>query len=135
MIRAAMLSALALLGACAGLQSAPLPEVGPPEYARVAAQRPLNIRAGETRAERAAWAVLSRDPVILSGAVLGLEDGFGRTQLSEYDLALTSGGTATIQSRYVARPGQRVMVRRPVGEGYPIVVGVADSRCAAAPSP
>lgn len=130
MTRTLLATAVLCLGGCAALRSDPLPEVGPPEYALVTARRPLDIRAGETRSERAAWAILSLDPLILTGAVLGLEDEFGRSQLSEYDLALVNGRTTTIRSRYVVQPGQCVMMRRPTGEGYAIIVAQDEARCA-----
>jgi hypothetical protein len=119
------------LGACATLRSEPLPSVGAPEYAHVVAERLLDLRAGESRAERAAWAVLSLDPIILTGAVLGVEDEFGRTQLSEYDLVLVNGGTATVRRRYVVRLGRCVMMRRPTGPGYVIIVAQDETSCAA----
>jgi hypothetical protein len=121
--------AAASLGACAPLKSAPPPQVGPPEYAYVTAARELNIRAGETRAERAAWSALSVDPVVLAAAVLGVEDSFGQSQLFEYDLALVGGGAATIQSRYIVEPAQCVMMRRLEGVDRVIVVAQEGSRC------
>jgi len=124
--------AAAGLGACAPLESAPPPEVGPPEYAHVTAVRELDILTGETRAERAAWAVLSVDPVVLAAAVLGVEDSFGRSQLFEYDLALVGGGAVTIRSRYIVEPAQCVMMRRMEGVDRVIVVAQEGSRCALA---
>ena len=121
----------ALAGACAPLRSAPLAEVGPPEYARITAQRQLDIRAGETSAERALWAVLSRDPATVAAAVLGVEDELGRTQLREYDLSLAAGGVITVRSRYIAQTGQCVLLRRPVGVGHAILVNQDEARCAA----
>ena len=125
----ALLAALAL-SACAPLRSEPLAEIGPPEFARVVAKRDLNVRSGETRAERAAWALLSLDPFTVAAATLAVEDEHGRSRLSEYDLALLDGGAATVQSRYVVKPGQCVMLRRPVGTGYVVIVAQADARCA-----
>lgn len=122
--------AAAMLSACAPLRSEPLPEIGPPEFARVIAKRELDIRAGETRAERAALALLTLDPIILATATLALEDEHGRSRLSEYDLVLLDGGAATVQSRYVVEPGQCVMLRRPVGVGYVVIVAQAETRCA-----
>jgi hypothetical protein len=124
--------AAAGLGACAQLESAPPPEVGPPEYAYVLAVRGLDIRAGETRAERAAWAAFSLDPVVLTAAVLGVEDSFGHSQLFEYDLALVGGGTDTIRSRYIVEAGQCVMMRRLEGVDRVIIVAQEGSRCTAA---
>lgn len=122
---------LCATAACAPLQSTPLPEVGPPEFARVLAQRTLDMRAGETKAERAAWAMLSLNPVVVATAVMAVEDEHGRSQISEYDLALEGGGALTVQSRYLVQPGQCVMMRRPVGEGFVVIVAEEDSRCAA----
>lgn len=132
MRRAGALLAALLLGACAPLRSEPLAEIGPPEFARVVAKRDLDIRSGETRAERAAWALLSLDPFTVTAlvtATLAVEDEHGRSRLSEYDLALLDGGAATVQSRYVVEPGQCVMLRRPVGTGYVVIVAQADARC------
>ena len=54
MRKAGALLAALLLSACAPLRSEPLAEIGPPEFARVVAKRDLDVRSGETRAERAA---------------------------------------------------------------------------------
>src|SRR6476659_5806410 len=86
------------LAACAPLKSRPLPRVGPPEFAHVMAARPLNIKAGESEAERAAWAVISLDPVVVGSAVLAIQDEQGRSQVTEYDLDLVRGGHATVRS-------------------------------------
>jgi hypothetical protein len=118
--------------ACAPLKSAPPPEVGPPEYAYVLAARELDIRAGETRAERAAWATLSLDPAVVAAAVVGVEGDFGRSQLFEYDLDLVAGGTGTIRSRYIVEPGQCVLMRRLEGVDRVIIVAQEGSRCTAA---
>lgn len=77
-----------------------------------------------------AWALLSLDPIIVAGATLALEDEHGRSRLAEYDLALLDGRAATVQSRYVVEPGQCVMLRRPTGPGYVVIVAQADTRCA-----
>ena len=130
MRKAGALLAALLLSACAPLRSAPLAEIGPPEFARVVAKRDLDVRSGETRAERAAWALLSLDPFTIAAATLAVEDEHGRSRLSEYDLALLDGRTATVQSRYVVEPGQCVMLRRPVGVGYVVIVAQAETRCA-----
>lgn len=117
--------------ACAPLRSDPLPEIGPPEYASVVAKRDLNIRAGETRAERGAWALLSLNPAIVAGAMVGVEDEFGRSQLSEYDLALVQAGrTATVQSRYIVQVGQCVVMRRPIHGGAVVIIAQDEARCA-----
>jgi hypothetical protein len=117
--------------ACAPLKSAPPPEVGPPEYAYVLAARQLDIRVGETKSERAAWAALSLDPTVLAAAVLGVESDFGRSQLFEYDLDLVAGGTGTIRSRYIVEPGQCVLMRRLKDVDRVIVVAQEGSRCTA----
>jgi hypothetical protein len=117
--------------ACAPLRSAPLPEIGPPEFARVVSKRQLEIRSGETRAERAAWAMLSLDPITVASAVLGVEDNFGRSQVNEYDLALVSGRSATVRSRYVVEPGQCIVMRR--SSDYVVIIAQDDARCAEAP--
>lgn len=132
MTRLLLAAATTSLVACAPLKSAPPPEVGPPEYAHVLAVRQLDIRAGETKAERAAWAALSVDPTVLAAAVLGLEDSFGHSQLFEYDLALVGGGAATIRSRYIVEPAQCVMMRRLEGVDRVIIVAQEGSRCAPA---
>mgnify|MGYP001579381133 CR=1 FL=1 len=126
----AALAAASVFAACAPLRSEPLPEVGPPEYARVVAQRQLDIRVGETAGERAAWALLSLSPIVIATAVLVVEDNHGRSQLSEYDLTLVRGGGATVRSRYVVQPGQCIMMRRPTGAGYVVIVAVEETRCA-----
>jgi hypothetical protein len=123
------LAAAVMLVGCASLRSEPLPAVGPPEYARVAAKRPLDIRAGETRGERAAWALLSLDPIVIAAAVLAVEDEHGRSQLSEYDLNLVQGGIATVRSRYVVEIGQCIMMRRGTQSDYVIVVAQDEARC------
>lgn len=130
MTRLLIAAAAAGLSACAPLKSAPPPEVGPPEYAHVLAVRQLYLRAGETKAERAAWAAFSLDPVVLTAAVLGVEDSFGHSQLFEYDLALVAGGTTTIKSRYIVEAGQCVMMRRLKDVDRVIVVAQEGSRCA-----
>ena len=86
------------LAACAPLKSRPLPSVGPPEFAHVVAARPLNLKAGESEAERAAWAVISLDPVIVGSSVLAIQDEHGRSQVTEYDLELVRGGHVTVRS-------------------------------------
>lgn len=116
--------------ACAPLRSDPLPEIGPPEYGHVVAKRDLNIRSGETRVERGAWAAMSLDPVTVAGAMLGVEDEFGRTQLSEYDLTLVHGGAATVQSRYIVQVGQCVLMRPPVHGGTVVIISQDEARCA-----
>jgi hypothetical protein len=116
--------------ACAPLRSDPLPEIGPPEYGHVVAKRDLNIRSGETRVERGAWAAMSLNPVTVAGAMLGVEDEFGRSQLSEYDLTLAQGGhAATVQSRYVVAVGQCVVMRRPIHGGVVVIVAQDEARC------
>jgi hypothetical protein len=95
----------------------------------VAAKRPLDIRAGETRGERAAWALLSLDPIVIAAAVLAVEDEHGRSQLSEYDLNLVQGGIATVRSRYVVEIGQCIMMRRGTQSDYVIVVAQDEARC------
>ena len=132
MTRLLLTAAVAGLGACAPLKSAPPPEVGPPEYAYVLAARELDIRAGETKAERAAWAALSVDPTVLAAAVLGVESSFGHSQLFEYDLALVAGGTDTIRSRYIVEAGQCVLMRRLEDVDRVIIVAQEGSRCTAA---
>lgn len=129
-----MRAALLFLGAvaCAPLQSEPLPDVGPPEYARVVAQRQLDIRSGETAGDRAAWALLSLDPIVIAAAVLAVEDEHGRSQLAEYDLSLVNGGTATVRSRYVVETGRCVMMRRPTGSGHVVIVAQDEARCSGA---
>ena len=130
-MRGAPLLIAALVCACAPLRSDPLPEIGPPEYAHVVAKRDLNIRAGETRAERGAWALLSLNPAIIAGAMVGVEDEFGRSQLSEYDLTLVQGGrSATVQSRYIVRVGQCVLMRRPIHGGTVVIISQDEARCA-----
>lgn len=129
MRRSLVLAACAVLAACGTLRSEPLPEVGPPEYARVIAKRQLEVRAGETRGERAAWALLSLDPIIVATAVLAVEDDHGRSQLAEYDLALVQGGRATVRSRYVVDVGQCIMMRRSTSSDYVIVVAQTETRC------
>ena len=125
------LGAALLVSACAPLRSDPLPEIGPPEYAHVVAKRDLNIRAGETRAERGAWALLSLNPAIVAGAMVGVEDEFGRSQLSEYDLTLVQGErTATVQSRYIVQEGQCVVMRRPIHGGAVVIIAQDETRCA-----
>lgn len=131
-MRVALLLAAAALSACAPLRSEPLPEVGPPEYARVVSQRPLDIRAGETATDRAAWALLTLDPLIIATAILAVEDEHGRSQLTEYDLALIAGGSATVRSRYVVETGRCVMMRRPTGGGQVVIVTQDEARCGAA---
>jgi hypothetical protein len=111
------------------LRSDPLPEIGPPEYGHVVAKRDLNIRSGETRVERGAWAAMSLNPVTVAGAMLGVEDEFGRSQLSEYDLTLAEGGHATVQSRYVVAVGQCVVMRRPIHGGVVVIVAQDEARC------
>lgn len=88
-----------------------------------------DVRAGETSGERAAWALLSLDPIVIAAAVLAVEDEHGRLQFSEYDLTLVRGGTATVQSRYVVQPGQCIMMRRPTGVGYVAIVAQDEARC------
>lgn len=129
-MKRAMLLAL-MLGACAPLRSEPLPDVGPPEYGYVSAIRSLNIRAGETRAERAAWALFSMDPIIITAAVLGVEDEHGTAQLNEYDVTLMSGEMTTVRSRYVVRIGDCILMRRPTGGGYVVVVRQEAAACEA----
>jgi|KBSSwiStaDraftv2_1062776.scaffolds.fasta_scaffold1875452_2 hypothetical protein len=127
----ALLGGALLASACAPLRSDPLPEIGPPEYAHVVAKRDLNIRAGETRAERGAWALLSLNPAIIAGAMVGVEDEFGRSQLSEYDLTLVQGGRiATVQSRYVVQVGQCLVMRRPMQGGAVVIIAQEETRCA-----
>jgi hypothetical protein len=128
-MRGAALCIVALVSACAPLRSEPLPEVGPPEFARVVEERQLDVRAGETSGERAAWALLSLDPIVIAAAVLAVEDEHGRSQLFEYDLTLLRGGTATVQSRYIVQPGQCIMMRRPTGAGYVVIVAQDEARC------
>lgn len=128
-MRAAQILIPWLVAACAPLRSEPLPNIGPPEYARVVAQRQLDIRSGETAGDRAAWALLSLDPIIIAAAVLAVEDEHGRSQLQEYDLALVSGGTATVRSRYIVENGRCVMMRRPTGGGQVVIVTDDDARC------
>jgi hypothetical protein len=125
---AALVGTLIFAG-CAPLRSEPLPQIGPPEYARVVAQRQLDVRAGETAGERAAWAIFSLNPIVIAAAVLAVEDDHGRSQLSEYDLALVRGGAATVRSRYVVQSGQCIMMRRPTGVGYVVIVAVEENRC------
>jgi len=128
---AVFLFAALLASACAPLRSDPLPEIGPPEYAHVVAKRDLNVRAGETRAERGAWALLSLNPAIIAGAMVGVEDEFGRSQLSEYDLTLVQGErAATVQSRYVVRVGQCVVMRRAIHGGTAVIIAQDETRCA-----
>ena len=96
----------------------------------MAAKRDLNIRSGETRVERGAWAAMSLNPVAVAGAVLGVEDEFGRTQLAEYDLTLAQGGgAATVQSRYIVAIGQCVVMRRPLHGGAVVIVAQDEARC------
>ena len=138
MMRGALLASAALASACAPLRSDPLPEIGPSEYAHVTAKRDLNIRAGETRLERGAWAVLSMNPAIVAGAMVGVEDEFGRSQLSEYDLTLVQdGATTTVQSRYIVAVGRCVVMRRPINGGAVVIIAQDEVRCApqANPSP
>jgi hypothetical protein len=112
-----------------------LPQVGPPEFAHVVAKRQLDIRVGETRGERALWAVFSLDPAVVAAAVLAVEDEHGRSQLSEYDLALVRGGTATVRSRYIVEPGQCIMMRRATDSDYVVVIAQGESRCAPEEAP
>lgn len=119
--------------ACAPLRSEPLPQIGPPEYARVIAKRTLDIRAGETRVERAVWAGLSLDPLTLAAAVLAVEDEHGRSQVQEYDLELVAGGAVTVRSRYLVEPGQCIVMRRDARGGHAVVVRQEETRCAPAP--
>ena len=131
MIRVALLASAALSCACAPLRSDPLPEIGPSQYAHVAAKRDLNIRAGETRMERGAWAILSLNPAIVAGAMVGVEDEFGRSQLSEYDLTLVENGApTTVQSRYIVAVGQCVVMRRPLHGGAVVIIAQDEARCA-----
>ncbi len=126
----AVLCVAVALAGCAPLRSAPLPQVGPPEFAHVVAKRQLDIRAGETRGERALWAVFSLDPAVVAAAVLAVEDEHGRSQLSEYDLAMVRGGTATVRSRYIVEPGECIMMRRATDSDYVVVIAQEESRCA-----
>ena len=127
---AAFLAAALLASACAPLRSDPLPEIGPPEYAHVVAKRDLNVRSGETRAERGAWALLSLNPAVVAGAMVGVEDEFGRSQLSEYRLTLVQGGSATVQSRYIVQEGQCVVMRRAIHGGSAVIIAQDETHCA-----
>jgi len=81
--------------------------------------------------ERGAWAAMSLDPVTVAGAMLGVEDEFGRTQLSEYDLTLVQGERiATVQSRYIVQVGQCVLMRRPIHGGAVVIIAQEEARCA-----
>lgn len=117
------------LGGCAPLRSAPLPQVGPPEFAHVVAKRQLEIRGGETRGERALWAMFSLDPAVVAAAVLAVEDELGRSQISEYDLELVQGESATVRSRYIVEPGQCIVMRRATDSDYVVVIAQEESRC------
>lgn len=129
MSRAAIAIFIALAGACAPLRSDPLPPVGPAEYGVVEAARRLDLRAGETTWERGAWATLSGNPFVVGAAVLGVEDEFGRTQISEYDLSLSNGARTTVRSRYLVEPGQCVQLRRGEGAEYALIVRAAPAAC------
>jgi hypothetical protein len=132
-MRSVFCAAAACAAACAPLQSAPLPPVGPPEIGVVTAKRTTEVASGETAGERAAWALLSLNPIVIAGAVLAAEDDYGRTRVNEYDLALSGGGSVTVRSRYIVEPGQCVIMRRPTDAGYAVLVAQPQASCAAAP--
>ena len=129
MIRLAIALTAVYLGACAPLKSTPLPELGPAEYGRVTAQRFLDIRAGETAGERAAWGLLTLNLIVVAGAALAIQDESGLAQLSEYDIVLVDGRMTTVRSRYIVQPGQCVLIRRPVDTDYVVIVAQHDARC------
>lgn len=118
------------LAACSTLQSDPLPELGPPEYATVAAKRMTSISIRETRVERAIWAALSLDPAAILLSTFAVEDEFGHARIAEYDLALLAGPTETVRSRYAVEPGACVTLRRIAGERNVVLITAHPSQCA-----
>ena len=135
MIRVAIAMTAVCLGACAPLKSAPLPELGPSEYGRVMAQRFIEIQAGETAGERAAFAALSLNPIVVAGAVLAIQDERGLAQLLEYDIALLDGRMTTVRSRYVVQNGQCVLMRRAADPSYVLIVAQEDAHCGSTTAP
>ena len=63
--------------------------------------------------------------------MVGVEDQFGRTQLSEYNLTLVQGErSATVQSRYIVQVGQCIVMRRPIHGGAVVIIAQEEARCA-----
>ena len=129
MLRFIALAVLLIASACASLKSTALPAVGAAENAVVIAKRDTLIRSKETRAERAAWAAASLNPLVVAFAVLAVEDDFGRSSINEYDLRLANGDQTTVQSRYIVAPKQCVILRRSSDDSYVILVAQEDSGC------
>ncbi|MEO1657314.1 MAG: hypothetical protein AAFR65_06295 [Pseudomonadota bacterium] len=128
-MRLLMMGGAVLLSACASLESEPLPEIGPAEYGFVTSVEVTSEPSGETRAERAAWGILSLNPVILATAVVAVEDDFGRSEVRLYTVELTDGTEALITSRYLADEGDCILIRRPVEGGNAVVVKQDDTTC------
>jgi uncharacterized protein (AIM24 family) len=106
------------------------------EYGVVTSKLPITIKTGESRVTRAAWGVLSLNPIVLAAAVGGVEEGLGKSNAFQYTIRRAPPGTGDvfIQSLNVVEVGECLQIRSESGTGNVVVISQEPEKCAGAPS-
>jgi hypothetical protein len=120
---------LGLVG-CASLESAPITGAEVVNHGLVVGRTEGTARTGETRAARAAWAALGLSPVNVIAAVVAVEEGFGTTNVFNYEIDLKpSGQRIAIQSQYPAKVGQCLVIRTNQTTGQIVIFEEPAEKC------